>query len=287
MTMIVGLLGGLFALGLVTLAVALRPVAPGEIPARKRATGATTSLKIDQLTLRLAAGGSLAVIVGVLTRWPMAVLLLGAAGFLAPSMLGGGAARKAKLARIEAMASWAEMLRDTMAGAGGLEQSIIATAPIAPMSIRPQVVRLAASLERQQLAPSLRMFADDIDDPAGDLVVAALLLAADKSPKRLGDLLGRLAQSARADVNMRLRVEASRARTRTAVRVITLFTILFAAALLVFNRKYLDPYDTLTGQAVLAVIGMFFGGAFFWLARSFRFEDDERFLRTDLYEAVG
>jgi tight adherence protein B len=221
------------------------------------------------------------VITGAITRWPVAAALLGVGGFMAPSMLGGSAARKAQVARIEAIAAWAEMLRDTMAGAGGLEQSIIATAPISPPPIRTQVVRLAASLERQQLAPSLRAFADEIDDPAGDLVVAALLLAADKSPKKLGDLLGRLAHSARADVNMRLRVEASRARTRTAVRVIIIFTVLFSVFLLLFNRKYLDPYDTLVGQGVLSVVGMCFGGAFLWLSRSFRFNDDERFLRTD------
>ena len=37
-------------------------------------------------------------------------------------------------------------------------------------------------------------------------MVAALILAADKSPRRLGDLLGRLATAARAHVNMQLRV---------------------------------------------------------------------------------
>jgi tight adherence protein B len=280
MTLIAGLFGAIFAMGLVMTAVALRPVGPDDIPER-RATGPALSLKIDHLTLRLVAGGGALVITGAITRWPVAAALLGVGGFMAPSMLGGSAARKAQVARIEAIAAWAEMLRDTMAGAGGLEQSIIATAPISPPPVRTQVVRLAASLERQQLAPSLRAFADEIDDPAGDLVVAALLLAADKSPKKLGDLLGRLAHSARADVNMRLRVEASRARTRTAVRVIIIFTVLFSVFLLLFNRKYLDPYDTLVGQGVLSVVGMCFGGAFLWLSRSFRFADDERFLRTD------
>jgi 5-methyltetrahydrofolate--homocysteine methyltransferase len=81
------------------------------------------------------------------------------------------------------------------------------------------VVRLAARLERDRLAPALREFADEIDQPSGDLVVAALILAADKSPKRLGDLLGRLATSARANVNMQLRIETSRARVHTAVKI--------------------------------------------------------------------
>ena len=280
MVLIAGVLGALFALGVVTFVVAMRPVAPGEIRQRPAPTaGART--RVEHLVLRLALGVSAAVIVGAVTRWPMAALLVGLAGFLAPSLLGGESQRKTRLARVEAVAAWAEMLRDTMAGAGGLEQSIIATAGVAPRAIRPEVLRLAARLERDRLAPALRIFADDLDDPSGDLVVAALVLAADKSPKRLGDLLGRLAHSARDEVNMRMRIESGRARTRTSVRVITVFTTLFAVFLILFNRKYLQPYDGLTGQGVLALIGLCFGGAFFWLSRSFRVQVEERFLRTD------
>jgi tight adherence protein B len=278
--MIAAVLGALFALGLVTFAVAMRPVVPGEVRPRSQPVAAVRD-RFENLVLRVALGVGCAVAVGAVTRWPMAALLAGLAGFMAPSMLGGDSQRKAKLARIEAVASWAEMLRDTMAGAGGLEQSIIATAGVSPQAIRPEVVRLAARLERGRLAPALRVFADDLDDPSGDLVVAALVLAADKSPKRLGDLLGRLAYSARDEVNMRLRIEAGRARTRTSVKVITIFTTLFAVFLIVFNREYLEPYDTLLGQAVLGLIGMCFGCAFFWLSRAFRIDAEERFLRTD------
>jgi tight adherence protein B len=287
MSMIAGLLGALCAVGLVTFVVAMRPMARSEVPARtnRRSRAEALSNQFERFTLRLALGFAAAVVIGALTRWPMAALLCGIAGFMAPSMLGGQATRKAQLDRIEAVAAWAEMLRDTMAGSGGLEQSIIATAGVAPLPIRREVVRLAARLERDRLAPALREFADEIDDPAGDLVVAALVLAANKSPKRLGDLLGRLAQSARAEVNMRLRVEASRARTRTSVRVITVFTVLFAVGLLVFNRDYLEPYDKAVGQLVLGLIGLCFAGAFLWLARSFRFQDEERFLRMEASDA--
>ncbi|HEX8803954.1 MAG TPA: hypothetical protein VF743_07165 [Acidimicrobiales bacterium] len=285
MSAVAGLLGALFAMGVVTFLVAMRPVTPGLQPPRRLPSAAAASLTFEHLTLRLGLGVGLAVVVGALTRWPMAALLLGLAGFMAPSILGGQAERKSSLDRIESIAAWAEMLRDTMAGAGGLEQSIIATAAVAPPPIRSEVLRLAARLERERLAPSLREFADAIDDPAGDLVVAALILAADKSPKRLGDLLGRLATSARAEVNMRLRVEANRARTRTSVRVITIFTTGFALFLLVFNRNYLDPYDTVQGQLVLGLIGLCFAGAFYWLARAFRIEPEERFLRAEATEA--
>jgi tight adherence protein B len=281
MTLVAGVLGALFACGIVTFLVAMRPVAPDEVAPRRVERRETLSLRVENVTLRLALGLFAAVVVGAVTRWPMAALMFGAAGCMAPSLIGGGAARKTQLDRVEAMAAWAEMLRDTMAGAGGLEQSILATAAVAPPAIRPEVVRLAARLERERLAPSLREFADELDHPTGDLVVAALLLAADKSPRKLGDLLGRLATSARADVNMRLRVEAGRARTRTSVRIITGFTTAFAAFLLLFNRSYLEPYDTAIGQAILGLIGVCFAAAYFWLSRAFAYDREERLLRTE------
>jgi tight adherence protein B len=281
MVMVAALLGAMVALGIVTFLVALRPVVVEEIPSRRPAGRGDLSQRFENLLLRLALGMCAAVVVGAVTRWPVAALLMGAAGFLAPSLFGGEAQRKAQLERVEGIAAWAEMLRDTMAGSGGLEQSIIATAGVSPPPIRREVLRLAARLERERLAPSLREFADDLDDPSGDLVVAALVLAADKSPKRLGELLGRLADSVRDEVNMRLRVDAGRARTRTSVRVITIFTTLFAAFLIVFNRNYLDPYGTFVGQLVLLLVGLCFGGAFTWLSRSLRVETEDRFLAGD------
>jgi tight adherence protein B len=278
-TLVIALLGVLVGLGVVLMIVALRGTEPR--PARTARTGEVSkSIKVEHLLVRLAIGVVVGVIVALVTGWPVAAILLGAVGFLLPTLVGGRAAQMAKIERVEAIAAWAEMLRDTMAGAGGLEQSIIACSGVAPMPIRREVLGLAARLEREKLAPALREFANELDDPTGDLVVAALVLAADKSPKRLGALLGMLAQSARAEVNMRLRVEASRARTRTSVRVVTISTVVFVLGLIVLNRRYLDPYDSLVGQSVMALVGLCFGGAFYWLAKASRFEAEERFLTT-------
>jgi hypothetical protein len=191
---------------------------------------------------------------------------------------GATAARAREVARVEAIAGWAEMLRDTMAAAGGLEQSIVATAPIAPPAIRPQVTSLVARIDRYQLPVALRWFADDLDDPTGDLVVAALLLAAQRTPSRLSDLLGRLAAAARAEVTVRLRVEAGRARVYSSVQVITVFAVGFSLLLLIWNRQYLVAYDDLLGQAVLALVGACYATAYWWIARASRFDRAVRFL---------
>ncbi|HEY3141280.1 MAG TPA: hypothetical protein VGJ86_09125 [Acidimicrobiales bacterium] len=282
MTILIALLGIMAGLGVVLFVVAVR----GTVPQINRApkTGSVSAeIKIEHFAVRLSLAVVVGLVVTLLTRWPIAGLLLAIAAFLAPSLVGGRATQQNKIARVEAIASWAEMLRDTLAGAGGLEQSIIACSGVAPLPIRREVLRLAARLERDRLAPSLREFANEIDDPTGDLVVSALVLAADKSPKRLGALLGMLAQSARGDVNMRLRVEAGRARTRASVKVVTVSTVVFTSGLVILNRRYLDPYDTAVGQAVMALVGICFSTAFYWLAKSAQFEGEERFLTAEEY----
>ena len=242
-------------------------------PARRLDRG-----RVERVNLRLGLAAGVAIVVGAATGWPVGAVLAGLAGWGAPGLLGGAGRHQAALGRIEAVAGWAEMLRDTMAGSAGLEQAIIATAPLAPLPIRAEVATLAVRLEGERLAPALRAFADEVADPTCDLVVAALVLAADHQAQRLGELLGSLAAAARDQATMRLRVEAGRARTRTSVKVIVGATGALVAGLVLLDRGYLAPYDTATGQLVLAVVGAVFLTAFMWLARMTRPVTVERFL---------
>jgi Flp pilus assembly protein TadB len=266
------LCGALLGLGILLVAAGVRGVEPIALrPPR-------IDLRVDHAALRIAGAVFAGVLVGAATGWPVGALLAAGAAFAIPALLREDRGHAALVARVEAIAGWAEMLRDTIAAAAGLEQAIAATAPLAPPPIRDDVVRLAARLERERLASALRVFADDVADPTCDLVVAALVLAAEHQAHRLGELLGSLAQAARDQATMRLRVEAGRARTRTSVRVIVGVTLALAAALAVLNQTYLDPYDSAVGQLVLLAIGVLFAVGFLWLARMTRPVRPERFL---------
>lgn len=207
---------------------------------------------------RVAVAAACSLVALVITRWPMAVPLatlavLGGAG------LSGGPA-KATIERIEAVATWTEMLRDTMAGAAGLTQALMSTAPVAPRALRPQMATLAARLQAGiPLVEALAQVAHDIADPAADMVVACLVMAATERAQRLGDLLGALAESTRAEAAMRLRVEASRASARSAVRMITGFSFGLLGVMAVFAHSYMSPYRTTEGQLVLALVGCIYG----------------------------
>ncbi|RSD16321.1 type II secretion system F family protein [Amycolatopsis eburnea] len=218
--------------------------------------------------LRLGMALGLGLLAGAATGWLAGGALASAAAWFLPALVGPDRAHVRRVARIEAVASWTEMLRDTLSAAAGLEQAILATAPLAPVAVREDVSRLAARLRSgHRLAPALRRLAEDLADPTADLVIASLVLAAEHQARQLGDLLGSLAESARAQAAMRMRVETSRARTRTSVRVVVATTIAFAVGVVVLNRDYLTAYDSLLGQAVLLVIGGLFSSGFAWLTR--------------------
>lgn len=223
----------------------------------------------------MAAG----LVAGVVTGWVAGGLLAGLATWILPRVVGRDTHHASRVARIEAIAAWTEMLRDTLSAAAGLEQAIQATVDTAPAAIRDDIRELSVRIERgDALADALGAVADDLADPIADLVISALVLASQHQARQLADLLGELATEAREQVSMRLRVEAGRARTRTSVRVIVATTLLFAVGLVVLNRGFLDPYDSPTGQLMLLLVGSLFGLAFVWLGRIARLGEPERFL---------
>ena len=218
-----------------------------------------------------------ALVVLSVTGWPVAAIA---------AMLGVGsiAIRRSRasdnhntVARTEAIASWTEMIRDNMAGAAGLEQALMAASQVAPVAIRPEVRRFSRRLDGQPLAEALALLGEELDHPSADLVVAALSNAARMETRDLGGLLGRLADSIRGDVRMRLRVEVGRARIRTSARIVMAVTVLTALFIFVFSRELLAVYDSPAGQAWLVmVLGVFVLGA--WLLDRFsQIDMPERF----------
>jgi Flp pilus assembly protein TadB len=228
---------------------------------------------------RVAACVAVGLLVAVVTRWPVAAALAAGAAWVLPDILGPDRHHARRVARIDAIATWTEALRDNLSGAAGLEQAITASAIESPEPIREEVTRLATRLRRGWLLrDALRAFAAELADPTADLVVAGLLMAAKGNAGQLGEVLGELAVSARKKVAVRERVAAGRRRNHTSARVIVGATLVMAVGLVVLNRGYLAPFDTATGQLVLLAAGALFGFAFWWLARLTRDAETARVL---------
>ncbi len=283
MTDLIAILSGALAgagVGLAILALT------GSLP-RRQARRRDPQMILEQVFRR----GVLAVVAGLLalivSRWLVAAAAIGGLVFLWPALFGATASTRRDIERLEALATWTESLRDTIAGAVGLEQAIPASLRAAPPAIEQPLRMLVNRLRsREMLVPALVKFADDFDDPSADLIVAALVLNARLRGPGLRDVLGELAESARAEVDMRRRVDAQRRSTRRSVQIVTGVVLTVAGGLVVLNRDFLSPYDSALGQLVLAtVIGVFALG-FGWLRRLARFDPAGRFLSAQVADAT-
>lgn len=221
----------------------------------------------SQHGLRLGAALAAAILVGAVTGWPVAGLIAGALVAMVPVLVSARRARDAALAKTEALAAWAEMLRDTIAAHAGLNQAVAATSRVAPLPIRRHVQALAARAERLALSPALRRFAAEVDDPVADLVVAALVIADENQARNLAELLTEIARSAREQAAMRLRVETGRARTYASSQALVGITLALVVTLMALSPTFLEPYDTVAGQGVLGLVGALFVGALWTLVQ--------------------
>jgi Flp pilus assembly protein TadB len=256
---IFGALGAAMWLFLVACAV---PGAADAVPRRR----AAADLLARVMTPCAAMAGGAGLLVAAVTRWPVAALVAVALVWWWPALVGGGTAAASAIDRLEALAGWTESLKDTIAGAIGLEEAIPASAVAAAEPIQPHVAALVERLRaREPLPAALGRFATDLDDPSADLVVAALVLNSQLRGPGLRATLEALAASARDELDLRRRIEAGRRALRTGVRIIVGVTVGFVAVLASLDSGYLDPYDTATGQVVLAVVAGVFGLAFWWL----------------------
>jgi Flp pilus assembly protein TadB len=270
------LAGGLAGGGLLLLVVALRglpkrpPAGPGE-----RGVARLRQLLTQRVTVSVVAG----LVTLVVTRWPIAALGGGLLTLTWRGLLGGATEERLSIARIEALASWTESLRDTIAGAVGLEQaipsSLRAAAPVLQEPLHLLIDRLRT---RMPLPAALERFADDLNDPSADLIVAALILNSKVRGPGLREVLTALSRSARDELDMRRRVVAQRRSTRRSVQIVVGVTLLVVVVLVLFNREYVQPYTTVEGQLVLVLVLAMFAAGFMWLKRLSGFEVPSRFL---------
>ena len=230
-------------------------------------------------SLKFFGGPAVALVVYLLTAWLLVSVVTGLVVSAVPALKSKQRLRRDERGLADAIATWTEQLRDTLAGAHGLEQAIVATSVHAPLAISSAVSRLSAQIQYGKLSDGLRRFADDVDHPISDFVSAALITATEYQARDLAQLLGHLAQCARDEGRMRTRIWVGRARTRSSVRIITFVVISFVCALVVFNREYLNVYSSFEGQIILSGIFILFGCSLIMLDQFSRIAAPQRFIR--------
>lgn len=278
-TLLYALLAGAAAGG----GIALLIVAIRGLPAKPEHEKEQAADRVSEMARFVSRRGSIAAIAGLfvllLTRWPIAGIATGVLVFFWDRLFGGAGAERAAMKRVEALAAWTESLRDTIAGAVGLEQAIPASARASAPALRPHLDAMVDRLRsRTPLPDALQHLADELDDASADIIIAALILNARLRGPGLREVLGALAKSAREEVDMRSRVMAQRASTRRSVQIVITVSVVFVLGLSVFNRDFVEPYGSPMGQLVLACVCGLFALGFWWLRKLSTIETPERFL---------
>ncbi len=231
---------------------------------------------------RLTVGVAVGLLVLVVSGWPLPAVVV----TVGVSFVIGGRQRRRRgsdveIARLDALASWVENVRDVLLAGeqpvGAIRSTVGACAP----TLRPAVRRLAAGLGRRDPDVVLRRFADDVDDPVADLVAAGLSIAI-RSGARTVPVLTALAAQTREQVERRRLVEAERAPTRREVQALTVVMGILVLGLLVLGRsEYLDAYDSTTGQLFLTASLAGYAALIVRVQRLAAFPRPSRFLTTD------
>jgi Flp pilus assembly protein TadB len=230
--------------------------------------------------LILIAGVVAGILAYIVTKLPIAGLLVAAAVPGAPWLFSVGSAERDRIDQIEAIGEWARRLKDISAVGTGLQQAIVASSATAPHAIADDVrdlaVRLQAGLDARE---ALMLFADAIGDPVCDQVVAALILHMSDRGDRLGEVLIAIAGAASAEVATRREVEAKRTQSRFGVKFLTITTVL---ALLygIVRPSYMQPYRSPLGQFIMAMLALLFIGVLLWVRKMSQPEPAPRFLNT-------
>lgn len=281
---VLAVLGGLIGVGLLVVAAGLAGRTLVDLAAlREGRLGAL----LDQVLPRACLATGAAVLTIWISNWAVLAVVAAGGGWWAPTWLRTRGSHDRELAVTEAIATWTEQVRDTLAAANGLEHAIGATALLAPTAIAGSVERLAVRTDYEPLTDALRRFSDELAHPMADFVVAALVIAAEREARDLGALLGHLAEAARDEARMRTRVWVGRARSRSAVRIIVTVVALFVLGLLLFNREYLRSYDSARGQVILAGILALFGTSFVAMERIGRIRMPQRFIGRRIATGPG
>jgi Flp pilus assembly protein TadB len=253
-----------------------------ERPDRPRAASRLREALTGRSGYRLAAAVAVGVVVGAVTRWPVAALLAALFAYAAPSLLGGGRADAASLSKLEAIASWTESLRGSLRSYAGIEQAIRDTAELAKPSVHAQTTGLAAALAAGVRLPvALTSFKADVDHHAADLVATSLRKAAGSHTGNLAAQLGWLAHAVRKRVAAMQRVETARTEAKTSARLVIIIVVVVGVGLYVFNRPLLAPYASPGGQVVLLLVGGIWTLAALWLQKLTRIPEPTRVLKDD------
>lgn len=192
-------------------------------------------------------------VVALLTGWMISIVVLPMLALGLPYLLILPKARDIEL--LEALDRWVRSLSATLATGKSITDAIRISRRTAPPLIADEVSLLVTRLNnRWETRDALMRFADAIDSPDADGVVAALILASSRGSNGASVTLQALADSIQAQLKGRRVVEVERSKPYVVVRQVTVISLSTLILVFVGSPSFFAPYRTPLGQALLSAL---------------------------------
>lgn len=199
------------------------------------------------LALSVVTGGVIAAVTG----WVVSILVLPALAVALPALLAVPRPRDVEL--LEGLDRWVRTLAAALPTGRSVPDAIRVSRRTAPPVLSADIAVLVSRLDaRWHTEDALRAFADSLDSPDADAVVAALILAARRGTSGASLTLAGLADNLQAQLHGRRVVETERAKPYQIVRQVSVITLVTLGFFAVVSRGFFTPYATATGQVILA-----------------------------------
>lgn len=228
----------------------------------------------DLVLVGSIAGG---LVLAATTGWVIALAVVPGLALGLPYLLMVPASRDVVL--LEAMDRWVRALASTLTTGRSITDAIRLSRRTAPPAIADDVTALVVRLNnRWDTRDALLHFADALDSPDADAVIAALMLAARRGANGASVTLHALADSIQAQLRGRRLIEIERAKPYVVVRQVTVISLITLAGVFAAQPAFFAPYRTPVGQAILAVLVLAYLGSLVLMRRKARSQARDRIL---------
>jgi tight adherence protein B len=189
----------------------------------------------------------------VLTGWLILIVVTPALAIGLPYLLILPRARDVEL--LEALDRWIRSLAVTLAAGKSITDAIRISRRTAPPLLADEISLLVTRLNnRWETGDALMRFADAVDSPDADAVIAALILASNRGANGASITLNALADSVQAQLKGRRAIEVERSKPYVVVRQVTVISLSTLILVFLLSPDFFAPYRTPLGQILLSLL---------------------------------
>jgi tight adherence protein B len=216
-------------------------------------------------------------LLAMLTGWLILIVVLPLLALGLPYLLILPKPRDIQL--LEALDRWVRSLAVTLGTGKSITDAIRISRRTAPPLLADEINLLVTRLNnRWETRDALMRFADALDSPDVDGVVAALILASSRGANGASVTLQALADSIQAQLKGRRVIEVERSKPYVVVRQVTVISLSTLVLVFLLSPNFFAPYRTPLGQTLLSALLIIFLASLLLMRRKAHQPDRPRIL---------